>query len=94
MNTKDEKTIICRCEDVTQEEVEQAIGRGYAELEEIKRLLRCGMGSCQGRTCMRLIAELISRKTGRPVSEMRFPTVRPPIRPVPLALFAAGKQNE
>jgi NAD(P)H-nitrite reductase large subunit len=88
-----EKTIICRCEDVALEEVERAIDEGYATLEGIKRLLKCGMGSCQGRTCLRLIAGIISRKTGKPVSEMRFPTVRPPIRPVPLAVFAAGKRK-
>lgn len=87
------RTIICRCEDVALEEVERAVDEGYVTLERVKRLLRCGMGSCQGRTCLRLIAGIISRKTGKPVGEMRFPTVRPPIRPVPLAVFAAGKRK-
>jgi len=88
-----EKTIICICEDVTLEDVERAVDEGYVTLEEIKRLLKCGMGSCQGRTCLTLIAGIISRKTGKPVSEMKFPTVRPPIRPVPLAVFSAGKRK-
>jgi len=87
MSGKGKKIIVCRCEDVSLEEVNRVIDEGYTDLEEIKRLLRCGMGSCQGRTCLRLIAQILSRKTGKPISEMKFPTYRPPVRPVPLCLF-------
>jgi bacterioferritin-associated ferredoxin len=93
MNKKD-KTIICRCEDVSLEEVNRAIDEGYTSLEEIKRLLRCGMGPCQGRTCLMLIAQVLSRKTGKQITEMKFPTVRPPVRPVPLAIFTASKNKK
>jgi len=87
------KTIICRCEDVTLEEVEKVIDDGYTSLEEIKRILRCGTGVCQGRTCTRLILSIISRKTGKPVSEIELPRIRPPIRPVPVALFVKTKRK-
>jgi NAD(P)H-nitrite reductase large subunit len=93
MNKKD-KTIICRCEDVSLEEVNRAIDEGFTSLEEIKRLLRCGMGPCQGRTCLMLIAQVLSRKTGKQITEMKFPTVRPPVRPVPLAIFTASKNKK
>jgi len=93
MNKKD-KTIICRCEDVSLEEVNRAIDEGYTSLEEIKRLLRCGMGPCQGRTCLMLIAQVLSHKTGKQITEMKFPTVRPPVRPVPLAIFTASKNKK
>jgi len=76
------------------EDVNRAIDEGYTSLEEIKRLLRCGMGPCQGRTCLMLIAQVLSRKTGRQITEMKFPTVRPPVRPVPLAVFAASKNKK
>ena len=76
------------------EDVNRAIDEGYTSLEEIKRLLRCGMGPCQGRTCLMLIAQVLSRKTGRKITEMKFPTVRPPVRPVPLAVFAASKNKK
>ena len=82
------KVFVCRCEDVTLKDIEKAIEAGCKELGDLKKLLRCGMGPCQGRTCMRHIAQILSRKTGRPVDEMVFPTVRPPIRPVPLGIFA------
>ncbi len=92
MSIKDKKNIIiCICEDVSLEEIERVIEEGYTNLEEIKRSLRCGMGPCQGRTCLTLIARIVSSKTGRPMSQMKFPTVRPPIRPVPLAVFATSK---
>ena len=76
------------------EDVNRAIDEGYTSLEEIKRLLRCGMGPCQGRTCLMLIAQVLSRKTGKPISQMKFPTVRPPVRPVPLAVFTASKNKK
>jgi len=91
---KKNNSIICRCEDVSLEELERVINEGYTELEEIKRLLRCGMGACQGRTCLRLTAQILSHKTGRPIDQLEFPTVRPPIRPVPLAVFAASTRRK
>lgn len=94
MSSEKKKVIVCRCEDVSLEEIEKLVDEGFTELEEIKRLLRCGMGACQGRTCTRLIAQIVSRKTGRPINEMRFPRTRPPIRPIPLALLATtGKKK-
>jgi bacterioferritin-associated ferredoxin len=74
--------IICRCEDVTYGEIVDAIAAGLTTTEEIKRALRTGMGPCQGRTCSRLIARIISQQTGRPLSEVGYPAVRPPTRPV------------
>lgn len=92
--TEDQRTIICMCEDITVEDVENAIDEGYVMLEELKRVLRCGMGPCQGRTCMRLIAGIVSRKTGKRMDEIVFPTVRPPIRPVPIGVFAAFDKQD
>jgi len=87
MSDEKKKTIVCRCEDITLEDVKKVIKESYKELGDLKRLLRCGMGACQGRTCTRLIAQIVSRETGRPISEMRFPRTRPPIRPVPIGVL-------
>ena len=59
MNKKD--IIICRCEDVTLEDVENIMNEGYTSFEEIKRILRVGMGSCQGNTCGQLLQREISK---------------------------------
>jgi len=85
---------VCRCEDVTLEEIMRAIEAGCKELGDLKRLLRCGMGSCQGRTCMKQIAQTLSQNTGRPINELTFPTTRPPIRPVPLGTFVEKAPKE
>jgi bacterioferritin-associated ferredoxin len=87
-------TIICRCEDVTYGEIVRAIERGLATQEEIKRILRCGMGPCQGRTCSRLIARIIAEKTGCPVDEVAYPVVRPPTRPVEIGVMAGEGDEE
>jgi len=81
-------TIICRCEDVTEDEVRAAIHEGLTSLDEIKRILRCGMGHCQGRTCGRLIAQLIAQETGVPVKAQTWTTFRPPTRPIPMGILA------
>lgn len=85
--------VICRCEDVTYGEVVEAIERGLETTEEIKRILRCGMGPCQGRTCSRLIARIIANRTGRGLAEVGQPAVRPPTRPVEIGILA-GEDDE
>jgi len=88
-----EETIICRCEDVTYGQIVKAIEDGFTTLEEIKRMLRCGMGACQGRTCVRLISQIIAERTGQSMHEITPPTARPPSMPVELAVLA-GEAEE
>jgi bacterioferritin-associated ferredoxin len=89
-----EDTIICRCEDVTYGQVIEAIDQGFTTTEELKRMLRCGMGACQGRTCGRLIAQIIAAKTGKPLSQVSLPTCRPPTAPTELAILAGTPHEE
>lgn len=86
--------IICRCEDVTEEDVVKAIKEGYTTLDELKHVLRLGMGPCQGRTCIPLAARILARETGKKVSEIELQTSRPPVVPVPLGLLASGESDE
>lgn len=86
MITKD--TIICRCEDITYGEVEAAVEMGMTSLNEIKRYLRAGMGPCQGRTCGRLIQQIITQKTGVEPKEVESMTHRPPLKTVPAKVLA------
>jgi len=82
------KTIVCRCEDLTKEEIIEAIQEGYTDLEELRRKLRIGMGPCQGRVCLSLVKRILEQVTGEKVKQVSFPTFRPPLVPVSLGSLA------
>lgn len=86
------KTIVCRCEDLTKEEILDAIHEGYTDLEELRRKLRIGMGPCQGRVCLPLVKKILEQETGEKVKEESFPTFRPPLIPVSLGSLAKLKK--
>lgn len=83
-----DQTIICRCSDITLEEIRDAIKNGYESFEEIKRYLRTGMGPCQGRTCMPLILREISRIKNQPIDSLSSGKHRPPVNAVSLGAIA------
>lgn len=88
--TYEESTIICRCSDITLKEIRELIEQGYTEPDEIKRILRAGMGPCQGRTCGPLILREVARMTGRTVDQVIPFTYRPPTKGIKLGAIAKG----
>jgi hypothetical protein len=66
-------------------EVESELQDGASSLIELKARLRAGLGLCQGRMCSPALAEVVARKTGRKLEEVRPFSVRPPVKPIPLA---------
>lgn len=86
--------IVCRCEEVTLEELRELIARGLTTLDEIKRLSRCGMGPCQGRTCRPLVSQELARARGISLDQVEMPTFRPPSRPVKLGVIARAAEAE
>jgi thioredoxin reductase/bacterioferritin-associated ferredoxin len=80
-------TIVCRCEDITLGQLNQAIESGASDCNELKAWTRCGMGPCQGRTCGEAVSELMSRKTGSR-ENAGYWTARVPLRPCPIDLLA------
>ena len=75
----DNDTLICRCEEISEAEIVEAIAKGATSLDDIKRRTRCGMGLCQGKTCNRLTAQLLARETGVPLAEIPPAKKRPPV---------------
>jgi bacterioferritin-associated ferredoxin len=84
----DDETILCRCEEVTLGEVRKRIAGGYDTFDELKRLLRVGMGPCQGRGCRDIVLREISRIKGIPISDIPAGTIRPPVKPIKISLAA------
>jgi NAD(P)H-nitrite reductase large subunit len=91
--TDPSKVIICRCNEVTQKEIEELIDQGITDIEMIKRITRIGMGPCQGRTCIPLVAGIIARKTGQKIEDIELPATRTPVRPVTMGVLV-GDDNE
>lgn len=56
--------IICRCEEISEGEILDAIHRnpGATTTDGIKRRTRTGMGRCQGGFCLPLVADILSRE--------------------------------
>jgi NAD(P)H-nitrite reductase large subunit len=88
------RSIVCRCEDISEEDVIHAIEEGYSDVEELRKKLRIGMGPCQGRVCIQLVTRILERKTGKKIAQIQLPTVRPPLVPVSLGTVASEKDEK
>ncbi len=56
--------VICRCENVSEAEIVEAIRKGHKTLDGIKFYTRAQMGRCQGGFCSYKIIKIIERETG------------------------------
>jgi bacterioferritin-associated ferredoxin len=79
------KTLVCRCEDVTLFDLEEAIERGYDDIESLKRYTGFGTGWCQGKGCVAAAACVLVERGGS--AEMPI-TPRPPFHPLRLCDLA------
>jgi len=57
-------SIVCRCENVSEAEIVQAVKLGHTTLDGIKYFTRAQMGRCQGGFCTYKIVKIIMRETG------------------------------
>jgi sarcosine oxidase subunit beta len=80
------KVFVCRCEDVTLEELRHALALGYSSIEELKRITGFGTGPCQGKECQAQVARLVEAERLVPKAF----TARPPFSPTPLGLLAGA----
>ena len=87
--------IICRCEEITEQEIREAIREfDLKAVDDAKRLTRAGMGLCQGRSCARLTARILSEETNIKLSELYPPSKRPPTRPIEIESLAKAEENQ
>jgi NAD(P)H-nitrite reductase large subunit len=85
--------LICRCEEVTRREIEQAVAAGGTSLAGVKIRTHAGMGLCQGRTCRRLIAQIIAAGTGKKPEDIEPFTVRAPVRTARIEEFLSPEES-
>ncbi len=82
------KALVCPCEDVTVEDVQGAIEKGYCDMESVKRYTGFGTGICQGKSCLSAVAGLLHRSGKLAEDALRPFTPRPPVEPTELSVWA------
>lgn len=84
----DPETVVCRCEEVTWQDVKSAWSDGADSIYGVKLWSRAGMGRCQGRICGDAIAGLLAEEFGVKIDQLGFNQPRLPLRPVPLSVVS------
>ncbi|AIT25572.1 (2Fe-2S)-binding protein [Bordetella holmesii] len=82
-------TIVCRCEELTAADIRRAARIGQPGPNQVKSYTRAGMGPCQGRQCGYTIAHIVAAEEKRPVAEVGFYRIRPPLKPLTLGELAS-----
>jgi D-hydroxyproline dehydrogenase subunit alpha len=86
---------VCRCEEVKAAEIEACVANGASTNKAIKDWTRAGMGLCEGRICRAMVSEIVARERRVELGTIPFPSVRPPIKPVPIStLLQDDSQTE
>lgn len=80
---------VCRCEEITKEEVIEAVRNGATSVNKVKRLLRTGMGLCQGRNCAKTIERIIAQELGVSPAQVPQATKRDPVRAIKLSGYTS-----
>ena len=83
-----EDTVVCRCEEITVGQIHKVVKTGCVDPNQLKSFSRCGMGPCQGRFCGLTVSEIIAYILNKPVSEVGYYRLRPPIKPLLLQELA------
>ena len=97
MNASNEQAphiFICRCEEIEEAEIVQAIAEGAQSINDVKRRTRAGMGVCHGIYCVRPISQILERELGLTPDQIVPMTARPPVRLVPLSSLAAFDDSD
>ncbi|MDD5084484.1 MAG: NAD(P)/FAD-dependent oxidoreductase [Candidatus Omnitrophica bacterium] len=82
--------LVCRCENVTEAEISEAVKRGHTSMDAIKFMTRAGTGRCQGGFCSSRVMKIIEKETGTPLEKI---SKKGPGSEILLLPFAKGKQD-
>lgn len=89
-----ERMIICRCEEVALEDIENTAKKYNCSAREVKLRTRAGMGYCGGRTCRPALDAVLEEVTGEKPGHDIPLKVAPPVRPVSLSVLGGKKKDE
>lgn len=81
---RDSNTIVCRCEEVTVDQIRKSLEDGLVDPNQVKAQTRCGMGPCQGRMCALAVSEMIADFAKIDIAGVDYFRIRPPVKPITL----------
>jgi bacterioferritin-associated ferredoxin len=84
------KTIVCRCEDVTMTDLQEAFDAGKRDIESLKRYTGFATGFCQGKNCICHAARYLASMKGGDDVVADPPRTRPLLHPTQVSKFAAA----
>ena len=82
------ETTVCRCEELTRHEVDEAIDAGSHTQRALKVATRLCMGPCQGRMCWPFMSRYAASRVGMDVETVGPLSIRPPLKPISLGEMA------
>ena len=85
--------IVCRCSDLSIGEIRELIGKGYTTIHELKQMARIGMGPCQGRNCLPIVINELSRALSIPVADLPAGSFRPMVKSIALGDLAVYNEE-
>lgn len=86
----DDDMLVCRCEEITVGEIRQAIEEGAVDVVGVKRRTRAGMGLCQGKTCEKMVQQILAQELCIGPEQTGSSSIRPPVRPITFGTLAGG----
>ena len=87
------RAFACLCNDVTSQDLCDAIGEGFDHIETLKRYTTTTMGPCQGRMCQLPAIGICARQTARSMDATGVTTSRPPNPGVTLGALAGARHH-
>jgi thioredoxin reductase len=81
---RDPNTIVCRCEEVTVDQIRKSLDDGLLDPNQIKAQTRSGMGPCQGRLCSLTVSEMIADYAKVDIYNVGCLRIRPPVKSMTL----------
>lgn len=81
---------VCHCSNVSVADLEAAWGRGFQEMELVKRATLAGTGTCQGAACLPYLRSFLKERGGTVQAPF---TARPVTRQLTLGEAAAGAHH-
>lgn len=86
----DANTLVCRCENVRRQQIDQALEQGVRDITSLKMRTRVGMGDCQGKTCASYCYDRLKAASFK--QEMGQFKPRFPLDPIPFSALIEDTQ--